>query len=153
MITLPHAERLSIFSEIFFGEATERDTNFLSQGHEGVFISLGLRSQFSGTFVFATSVVRFLFVVDLFLVCFLELFQPSHVGLRMIFAILLQPFLVLYRLPLTVFYLFFALSNPILRFFRLAPRLFSSFSLRSLSLSLFPVYFHSRSFLHELELS
>ena len=36
--------RLSIFSEVFFGEATERDTNFLSQGHEGVFIFLGLRS-------------------------------------------------------------------------------------------------------------
>ena len=37
-------ESLSIFSQVFFGEATERDANFMSKGHEGVFIILGLRS-------------------------------------------------------------------------------------------------------------
>ena len=37
-------ERLSIFSQVLFGEATERDANFKSKGHEGVFIFLGLRS-------------------------------------------------------------------------------------------------------------
>ena len=42
-----------------------------------------------------------------FSVCFMELFVfPSLVALRWIFAFLRMPFLVLFRVPLAVFYLF-----------------------------------------------
>ena len=57
-------ERLSIFSLVFFCEAIKRDANFPSQtDHEGIFLFrvLCLRSQFSGVFLFATTVVCFLF--------------------------------------------------------------------------------------------
>ena len=68
---------------VFFGEAIKRDVNFLSQGHERVPIFFRSNSEFSGVFVFATSVVRFLFVVNLLSVCFQELFVFfSHFGLR-----------------------------------------------------------------------
>lgn len=71
------------------------------------------------------------------MISFQSLFWSSLYSLLTLFFARYSPFYLFYRLPLAVFCLFFALSNPTSRFSRLAPRLLSSFSLWSLSLFLF----------------
>ena len=67
------------------------------------------------------------------------------------FAYLLMPFIVLFRVPLAVFCLFWHPSNFLARFYGITlRRLPVAFFGRSVSL--YPAYFHLKPSLHELEL-
>ena len=130
----------------FFGEATERDTNFLPQGHEGVFIFLGVRFLVFGD-------LRFRYKRSSLSLCCWPLFS--------LFSGALSTFSRWSSLDIRHSTLAFSCSLsssprcvlPILRPIKPHFAFFSTLSLWSLFLSLFPVYFHSRSFLRELFLT